>query len=503
MRQSVHTAVVGRWGRGTIGLFLVMAIGLCAPARGQEPAKPRALRAEEPLQLSLEQAVRTAVLRNLRLQGARLNLDTARLGVSTAVAAFSPTLSLSLTRSGSESSVRTGPTSKTTLSTTFGPSITNRFITGTSVTLAQSNTRADATLGSGNKLAGLSLTVTQPLLKGAGIEVNVAPIETARLSALIAVLDLEARLADLVTSVEGAYLDYLLALEDLKIRALALENAKRQREINKFLIDVGRLPARELASADSAVSTAEVEVAVSRNSLETAKRQLLRLLSLDPMDVVLTDPLAFKPVVVDPVAALETARRRRPELLRARQVVESARINVNTSANGTLYDLSLNANVSSNGATLDPLTKAWVWMSDFKDFTWSLGATLTIPFDNAPNRNALIAAINTLRQAELDLKDNEQALEVDLDTSIKTLAINATRVMQAERGKTLAEERLETETLKFREGRATNSDIINARRDLVTAQNDLLQAIVSYEKIRSTLEFVQGTALDRWQIEVK
>jgi outer membrane protein TolC len=57
--------------------------------------------------------------------------------------------------------------------------------------------------------------------------------------------------------------------------------------------------------------------------------------------------------------------------------------------------------------------------------------------------------------------------------------------------------------MKFREGRATNADIINARRDLVSAQNALLQAIVSYQKSRVAFEQTQGITLDRWGIEVK
>lgn len=484
-------------------ILLLAAIAWASAAAGQG-ASPQSPGTEGPLRLSLEQAMRMAVINNLRLQSARLSVDTARFGVPTAEAAFQPTLTLNASRTGAETSVRVAPDhTKTTLSSTFGPSITNKFLTGTNVTLAQTNTRPDSTPEEGSKTSGLTLTVSQPLLKGAGIEVNRATIDTAKNNIQLAVRDLESRLIETLTGVENAYLDLLLAVEDRKIRELALERARQQLDVNRFLIEVGRLASRELAAAEAAVSSTEVEVAVARNAVENARRALLRLLNQDPVDVVLVDPLTFAPVMVNPAAALETAMRRRPDLLRARISAENAKLSVNTARNNALYDLSLNASIGSAGSTPDPLTKAVQRSSDFKDVTWTIGATLTIPLDNAPNRNAYLSALNALRQAELDLKDAEQGARLDLDNAVKNLEINTRRVTEAERGQGLAQERLETETIKFREGRATNADIINARRDLVSAQNALLQAIVSYQKSRVAYEQAQGITLDRWSIEVK
>jgi outer membrane protein TolC len=456
------------------------------------------------LRLSLEQAVKIAVINNLRLQSARLSVDTARFGVPTAEAAFHPTLTLNASRTGTETSVRTAPDhTKTTLSSTFGPSITNKFLTGTSVTLTQTNTRPDSTPEEGTKTSGLTITVSQPLLKGAGIEVNRATIDTAKNNVLLAVRDLESRLIETLANVENAYLDLLLAVEDRKIRELGLERARQQLEVNRFLIQLGRLASRELAAAEAAVSSAEVDVAVARNAIENARRALLRLLNQEPVEVILVDPLTSTPARVNPAAALETAMRRRPDLLRARISVENAKINVSTARNNALYDLNLNASLGSTGSTPDPLSKAVQRSSDFKDVTWTIGATLTIPLDNTPNRNAYLSALNALRQSELDLKDAEQGARLDLDNAMKNLDINVRRLNEAERAQTLAQDRLETETMKFREGRATNADIINARRDLVSAQNALLQAIVSYQKSRVAFEQTQGITLDRWGIEVK
>jgi outer membrane protein TolC len=491
----------------------VLAAGPVAADAGealQEPAPmvpiplQLTLQPDKSLQLSLEQAIRAAVIGSLRLQSTRLNVDSARLGISTAEASFHPSLSLNASRSGGESSVRGTPTgSQTTLSTTFGTSITNKFLTGTSVTLSQTATRGDDTVTTPSSTSGLTLTVSQPLLRGFGLDVNRASIDQAKNNLESAVRDLETRIAEVLSGAEGAYLDLLLAVEDLKVRELALERAKDQREINRFLIEVGRLPARELVAAESAVSSAELEVAVAQNTAENARRALLRQLNLDPVGVVLTDPLTFTPVVADPAVSLEQAMRRRPELARSRIAVENARLNAMTAKNGSLYDLNLNASLGSSGAGSRSLDQTLRRDFDFKDTTWSLGATLTIPLDNAANRNAYLTSLNSLRQAELDLKDTEQTIRLDVDNAIKTLQINASRVGEARRGLKLAEDRLETETVKFREGRATNGDVINARRDLVTAQSGYLQALVAYQKSRISLDQARGTVLDRWNVQVK
>jgi outer membrane protein TolC len=504
------------WTPWRIGAALALAVTLpgmwTSPAAGGEaPGDAQltvplefTLEPGKPLRLTLEQAVRAAVIGNLRVQSTRLSLDSARLGVPTAEAAFTPNLTLNASRSGAEVSARGVPAgSQTTLSTNLGASITNKFITGTNVTLGTTATRADSTPADQSSTSGMTLTVSQPLLRGFGLDVNRAGIDQAKNNLEIAIRELESRLADVVTGVEGAYLDLLLAIEDRKVREFALERAKEQQEINRFLIEVGRLPARELVAAESAVSSAELEVVVAQNAVENARRALLRQLNVDPVDVVPADPLSFTPVVVDQPLSLETALRRRPELARSRIAVENARIGVMTAKNNALYDLNLNASVGSTGAGSTTLSQTLQRLTDYKDTTWNVGATLTIPLDNAANRNAFLAAQNGLKQAELDFKDTELTIRLDLDNAFKTLQINAGRVGEAQRGLKLAEDRLETETVKFREGRSNNTDIINARRDLVTAQSGYLQAVVAYQKSRLSLEQARGTALDRWNIQVK
>ena len=72
-------------------ILLLAAIAWASAAAGQG-ASPQSPGTEGPLRLSLEQAMRMAVINNLRLQSARLSVDTARFGVPTAEAAFQPTL---------------------------------------------------------------------------------------------------------------------------------------------------------------------------------------------------------------------------------------------------------------------------------------------------------------------------------------------------------------------------------------------------------------------------
>jgi outer membrane protein TolC len=515
MRHFQRWRARDRWRIG-----VAIAVGLVLPVAwtslggaGEAPSEPPdpsiiplqfTLEPGKPLQLTLEQAVRSAVVGSLRVQSSRLSLDSARLGVPSAEAAFHPNLTLNASRTGTEASSRGIPAgSQTVLSSTFGASLTNKFLTGTNVTLSQNATRGDSTPTDQSSTSGLTLTVSQPLLRGFGLDVNRASIDQAKNNLEVAIRELEARLADVVSGVEGAYLDLLLSVEDRKVRELALERAKDQREINRFLIEVGRLPARELVAAESAVSSAELEVAVAQNAVENARRALLRLLNADPVEVMPADPLIFTPAIVEPAASLETALRRRPELARSRIAVENARINVMTAKNSALYDLNLNGSVGSSGAGSTVLSQSLRRIWDVKDTSWNVGATLTIPLDNAANRNAFLTAQNGLRQAELDLKDTEQTIRLDLDNAIKTLQINAGRVGEAQRGLKLAEDRLETETVKFREGRANNTDIINARRDLVTAQSGHLQAVVAYQKSRLALEQARGTVLERWNIQVK
>jgi outer membrane protein TolC len=75
-------------------------------------------------------------------------------------------------------------------------------------------------------------------------------------------------------------------------------------------------------------------------------------------------------------------------------------------------------------------------------------------------------------------------------------------VQAAQAARELAQKQLEAEQSKFEVGMSTNYNVIQAQRDLATAQNNELQAILNYRKSLVELERLQQTTLQNLNITV-
>ncbi len=72
---------------------------------------------------------------------------------------------------------------------------------------------------------------------------------------------------------------------------------------------------------------------------------------------------------------------------------------------------------------------------------------------------------------------------------------NVERVQAAQAAREFAQKQLEAEQSKFEVGMSTNYFVVQAQRDLATAQNNELQAILAYRRSLVELERLQQTSL--------
>src|SRR5262249_42202388 len=83
-----------------------------------------------------------------------------------------------------------------------------------------------------------------------------------------------------------------------------------------------------------------------------------------------------------------------------------------------------------------------------------------------------------------------------------TAQSNSERVQAAQAARELAQKQLEAEQSKFEVGMSTNYNVIQSQRDLATAQNNELQAILNYRKSLVQLQRLQQTTLQNLNITV-
>ena len=98
-------------------------------------------------------------------------------------------------------------------------------------------------------------------------------------------------------------------------------------------------------------------------------------------------------------------------------------------------------------------------------------------------------------QAELQLRSLELTVATQVREVARTLNTNRKRVDATRASRELAERKLEAEQKKFEAGMSTNFQVIQAQRDLATARNAELQAVLDYNRSLVDFETVQEAPL--------
>jgi outer membrane protein TolC len=128
--------------------------------------------------------------------------------------------------------------------------------------------------------------------------------------------------------------------------------------------------------------------------------------------------------------------------------------------------------------------------------------TLSYPLGtSAQDANYQRAQLQT-KQVEAQLRQIELQVATDV-TNAGTQVQNAVeRVQAAQAARDFSQRQLDSEQSKFEVGLSTNYFIVQAQRDLATAQNNELSAILAYRRAVVEFERLQQTSLQSANITI-
>ncbi len=350
------------------------------------------------------------------------------------------------------------------------------------------------------------ISFSQPLLKGGGIDVATASVRQARLAEQGNILALKSTLITTVTSVISAYRAYLQAREQVEISRASLERARKLVEINRLLIDSGRMPAVELVQSQAEVARREFSHEGVLNSFDRARLALVKVLDI-PKNTrfELAGEGELQRIVPDPETCIETALENRPDYLQSLLGLENTKINLTLAENNRLWDLRFNAaygeSDSRSDLTVDGLSDPR-YRSEGEE--WSAGLELQVPlWGDLTRKQAVLSAETGLRKVNISLAELKDNVETAVLDAVRDVVAKLKQVDLAKLSRELTEQKLQIEETKLKAGRSTNFQLVSFQNDLVNAQNAELNAIIDYRNALTALDQVLGTTLDTWKIEFK
>ncbi len=349
-----------------------------------------------------------------------------------------------------------------------------------------------------------SVNFSQPLLRGAGVEIATADLRIARIDEDIRILTLKSTVMDTVFSVIEAYREFMQAKRQLEISRGSLERSKEQMTINNALVETGRMASQELIQTQSDIADQEVDVLSSENAFDAARLELLQVMDIDKNTMI--DPIEkvqAVPVVLDYQQSLSLAFQNRPDYLQSRLDREIARIDLKVAENERLWDLSFDTSFSLFGDDVS-YGRAFENGIHLDNTDWFAGLILEIPlYGDLSRKETMINAEVALKQAEIALIELTESIEIEVLDALRNIEIQWKQVKLAAMARRLSEQKLDIEKEKLKTGRSSNFQVVSFQNDLVAAQSDELDAIIAYANSLSAFDQTLGTTLETWKIRIK
>ena len=491
------------------------------------------------LALTLENAVRFALERNLDIAVQRLNPQLQDIVIANARTFYSPTITSTL----GQNSNSNAPTSQLQLSQ-GGGGVTNRTFTynggltqnlqffGGSLAATFNNARQASNSNNAfyNPQFNSTWTVsyTQPLLRDFKIDTQRRQLIVSQVNRDISEVQLRASMTNLVSNVRNAYWDYVFTTEAVEVARQSFDLATKLVEDNQTRVEIGTMAPIDVVQAQAEQATRRQALVAADNNRRTAELALKRLIvsgTEDPNWAAVLDPVDrpdFLPEPVDTEAAIRRALSQRTDLEIARRNVENNNTTLGFLRNQTLPILDLQVNYGVQGVGGPRLERSNTGLlgsqitqtipGGFADALeslfanryprWTAQLNVSYPLGLSSQEANVARGRVQLTQTQSQLRQIELQIASDVTNSAIQVRNAAESVQASQAARDLSQRRLEAEQSKFEVGMSTNYFVVQAQRDLNEARNSELRALLNYRKALVELERLQQTTLSNANITV-
>ncbi len=480
--------------------------------------------------LTLEDAVQRALESNLDIAVQRIGQQVFDVNIASIRSVYSPTVSSLISNSNSKnastSTISGGQTGATINNSTF---LFNGGIAqdvpwgGGNFSAALDNRRSETS----NRTATINPQYTptwaaqynQPLLRDFKIDPTRQQILVTRINQNISDIQLRQTTMNTVANVRNAYWDYVFAVQSVEVARQSLALAEELLRNNQMKVEIGTMAPIDVVQAQSQAALQRQVLVTAQGSRRTAEIALKRLIvsgTSDPLWSSTIEPVDrpdFRPEPIDLSAATQRALSTRTDVLQARQTLTANDVTLRLLNNQKLPQLDLQTRYATTGIGgnrlitqgtgvdrgeiigVDPGGYLDALNTLFRNQlpTWSVALNMSYNLGTSADDASIARARIQQNQIEVQLRQLELQVTSDISNAAIQVENSAERVQSAQAARELAQQQLDAENSKFGVGMSTNYNVVLAQRDLADAQNNELQAVLTYRKAVVDFERVQQT----------
>ncbi len=402
----------------------------------------------------------------------------------------------------------------------YGGGLTKPLTTGGAATLFYDPSPAYLFLPQGNgtgfnptQVSATTLGFRQPLLRGAGLALNSAPIQIAQIRYEQSAWDFKKEVLQTCRNIAEAYWELHAARLGLKAVNDVLPLLEEAVDLQQKAFQAERSIYADVAKAVSQLHQYRQQRAGLMSRVMAAELRLRNLMGLPPADgwnIIPTTPPDLALMDINTDAALDEALANQPDLARQRLNIAIREKELLVAQNGMLPQLDFEALYRMNGLGEDLGTAlGQMYSNAYAD--WQMGATFSVPLGRR-------LASSNLRGAELGFARERAMLEQarfttahQLGDVLRQIRLDYEQYREAATRLKAADEWLQGTRLRYQNplpvGDGQNwlfqflNDYLLAVRARTDAAIDEATLLASYNADLVRLEQVKGTLLARFEID--
>ena len=339
------------------------------------------------------------------------------------------------------------------------------------------------------KVPSLTLSLSQPLLRGAGAAVASEILTQAERDVVYEIRSFSHFQKEFAVTVVNDYLDLLQQGESLRLSYNNYTNRIFFRKEVEARVEAGLAAEFEAKQAKQSEYSSKLAYLGAINTFQTSLDDFKQKLSLPLGSGIRLDfkvleslkELGLPPLPVTDSIGYRLATTNRLDVLNVIDRFEDSKRKVKVAKRDLLPGLSLVADVSLKDQFYDSF--------DHKQNARSGGLKIDLPFNRLPERNAYRSSLIAFERQIRELAAELDSLLDDVRANARNLKLQRQNYFTELEARKNAEENLQATQQRLRVGfpGVRTRDIITAQDALLQAQLSVSRAIVGYHKIRLKL----------------
>lgn len=356
----------------------------------------------------------------------------------------------------------------------------------------------DAFLDQDSWQSGVALSISQPLLRNAGIETNTASIRIARLGNQVAEARAKLEAIRVLANADRAYWFLYAAWKELEVRQEQYKLAMAQLERARNRVAAGDVAEIEVTRAESGVGQTVEAIIVADNQLRLRIRDLKRIMN-DP-EVPIDSPTALVPstepnplgLTLDSEKLSSKAVDDRMEMLELELQLAIDATTIDVRRNQALplfvidYEYQILGRNTSFGRSVSDIGD---------DDQYVLRARAEIPLGNEAAKSRITQAVLARLQRLATRDQRAMAIRQEVLNGLDNLENAWRRILAARLEVVLAARTYDAERRQFDVGVRTSTDVQDAASRLADAQSREVAALAGWQISLVDLSFATGTLL--------